>query len=172
MPQNAGQSAIAETIPRKSVTTNTLAIGATGVLLLTAIFLPAGVTITNVHFLAGTTAQSSGTHSWVALYDNNLRLIDQSNDDTGAAAVAANTVYTKALKNTQKTGYSGLYYVGIMVAGIGMPQGAGLLQPTNAGLQGIAPILCGTSTGSLTNIAPDPAAALTAVVSIPYMYVT
>lgn len=154
----------------RNMSTSVATVGAltSGQLRLQAIWLPSGFTVTSLSFCAGTTALangSSGSHFWFALFNSSRALLRQTNDDT-AATFAASTLKTINLSSTFPTTYSGIHYLGIMcVAGSG---GSPVL-PTLAGwstgvttLINLAPIVGGSSTGSLTTTAPDPAGAIAA----------
>lgn len=150
----------------------TVTIGLTsGLLRLCAIWLPAGITVTSVSFVSGSTAQTTGTnsHLWFALYNSSSVLLRQTADDTNATW-AANTMRTANLASTYVTTYTGLFYLGIMcVAGGGgtQPSLTGI-NTTSTQLQSLVPLLNGTSSGSLTTTAPDPAAGITVTAATPY----
>jgi hypothetical protein len=77
-----------------------IAIGATGVSLSVPVPVEVGDVITNISVLAGGTAEATGTHAFMALYAGtgaSPALLAQTADDTGAASIAASTLYTKAL---------------------------------------------------------------------------
>lgn len=167
-PSASGVIAIAQTMPRWGVSTTAVAIAASGVMYCVAIHLPSDVTVTNISFLSGT-AEATGTHAWMALYTGDLRLLAQTADDTAAAAIGANAVYTRALSTPVKTTYSGLYYLGISVTATTMPTASGAVS-TNQSI--IPPISSGSTGSALLGVAPAQAAALTATGSIPYMFVT
>lgn len=105
--------AIAETIPRwaASATTN---VKTGGTLYLSAVWLQAGQTVNNISLISGATAASGPTHWWFALIDRNMTLRGHTADQT-SGAIAANTLFTKALVTPYVATYSGLHYVGVMV---------------------------------------------------------
>lgn len=81
-----------------------LAIGATGVSLSVPVPVEYGDIITKISVMAGATAEATGTHSFMALYAGtgaSPALLAQTADDTGAAAIAASTVYTRSLSTPQ-----------------------------------------------------------------------
>jgi len=180
LPQVSGQLAIAETIPRKLVSNNAVAIATSGAMILVAIYIPQGVPVTNISVVGGGTAEASGSHMWMALYTTDYtagvtvagRLLAQTTDDTGAAAIAANTVVTKALTAPQIAPYSGLYYLALSVTATTMPTVAGITVTTNAGFQGLLPILAVTSGASLAGTAPATVGIPTSVANIPYLFVS
>jgi len=146
----APAGALAETYPRHLVT---ISVGNTsGTLVLAAIGLPAGLTVTNIIMCVGATAKTGGTHGWYAILDKNFLLQGVTADQTDAATVwgTVNTPQSLALAAPYVTTYAGLYYLGVMVA-----ESAGTMPTFNciAPLQGginIAPYLGGTSTTGLT----------------------
>lgn len=160
---------IAETFPRRFVQGAQFQ-PATGTMILSALYVPAGKLITNVTFVSGSTAEASGTHLWFALYDLNLNLLQQTPDDVVAGSFGANTAKTKALNATVTTTYSGLYYAAFMCAGTTIP---GLLAfATSATTVALAPVLSGSSSTGLTTTAPASAAALTGQAAILYAYLS
>jgi hypothetical protein len=137
---------------------------------MSAIFLPAGLTVTNI-VLFSVGGVTTNSHNWAALYTNNLVLMAQSTDDTTSTDFAANTKITKALTAAQTTTYSGLYYIGWMQQA--STPNTMLSSPaiTASAIMGTdAPILAGTSTGSLGASAPAAAAALTNAGTIQQLY--
>lgn len=156
--------ALASTVPRNTRFDGTGAPLTSGRLTLVACPLEAGDIITSISFLSGTTAATSPTNQWFALYDSSRALLRQTTNDT-TTAWAASTVKTLNLTSTYTITSSGLYYLGIMVAATTVPTTTGAAGTTQ--VYGITPILCGSSTTGLSGTAPNPAAALTAIGSIP-----
>lgn len=158
---------------------------ATGTLQLTAIYLTANQTISNINFLSGTTAEATGTHLWFALYDdgrgsstaNQLALLGQTPDQTGAAAFAANTNLGLALITPYTTQYSGIYYVGVMCAAGTTPQLFGNTRTSTASIQ-LASTTSSTFThsmtagSSLTANAPHPSGVLSFSAQVYYAYLS
>jgi hypothetical protein len=148
-----------------------------GTLTMTAIWLPAGKTVTGITFVSGATGETGGTHLYYALYDRNLNLLAQATDNTGATAFGANTAFRMALSSPYNLTYTGLYYLGFMCT-----QSAGTI-PTllnitsgvtnnNGSITGMTPIVAATSsTGLSSGTAPNPAGALTAIVNAYYAFV-
>lgn len=168
-------SAVASTLPRNAGANfaNTVAIGASGTLYLTAIEIPylTDNKITSISFRSGAQAAVAPTAWWFALYNSARALVAQTPDQT-STAWGANTTKTVALATPYvfSAFTPGLYYVGItMVAGtvincLGVTEGA-----TDAA--NIPPILHGASTTGLTTTAPDPAAAITVAAGVPLAWV-
>lgn len=140
-----------------------------GTLKLVAIELPAGVPISSITFLSGTTALSGTSHAWAALFDASRVPLRQSTDDP-AATWGTNAEKTFTLSSAFTTTYSGLYYLGVLIAATTPPTLAG--QAGVASTAGIAPVLNGNSSTGLTDTAPNPAAAPTASTNSPYAYVS
>jgi hypothetical protein len=166
--------ALAQTHPRMGSAIGDLAALSTGRLTLVGIMLPAGLTITSISFMSRTTALSVGTNQWFALFNNAASpvLLRQTADDT-STAWAANTVKTLNLSSTFTTTYSGLHYLGVMVAATTVPTLAGVSAAASA-FAALAPVLNGTSTTGLTTPASftSPALAPTATALNPYAYVS
>ena len=136
-----------------------------------SIWLPSGLVITSLSVKNGGTAEAGGTHAWAALFDSSRALLRQSNDETGAAAIAASVVHSFILTSTFTTTYSGIHYVGVCVVATTMPTLLGH-PSTAAGVNDIAPVVGGNSTTGLTDTAPNPAAAITGQASNFYYYVS
>lgn len=175
--------ALAETVDRRIADTATLTAPATGVLRLVAVELKAGMTVSNITFVTGTTAYSAGdaNNQWFALYSSARALLAYTADDTNTAWGASSEKTLAIAKNgagVAATTYivpsSGLYYLGVMVG-----TGAGGTQPTLLGatslvttLTGLAPILTGTSSGTQTYPPIATAGTITVLAGIPYAYVS
>jgi hypothetical protein len=171
----------ASTLDRSSTSfVQNIAMGGSGTLQVTAIFVPANTVVNNFNWVSGSTAASGPTHQWTALYDNNLNQLAISADGT-STAIAGNTLITYPVANvaagastTFTTTYGGLYYFGILVTvSTTMPT---LMGATDAAttIKNIAPKLTGTSSTGLTTPTtfPTTAGAITATVSPFYAYLT
>lgn len=113
------------------------AIGTTGVSLSVPVAVDLGVTITKITVIAGATAEATGTHSFMALYQGSTAtppLIAQTADDTGAASIAASTVYTRSLATAQTItstmAPNGFVYVTVNVTGGTIPTLVSYSTPT------------------------------------------
>ncbi len=148
--------ALYETFDRDLCDEVNSAVLSSGRLSLQAIWLPAGVTISSISFWSATTAGATLTNQLFGLYDNNLNLLRSSNNDT-STAWAANSKKTLALTSAFTTTYSGLYYLGIMVAATTVPTIKGNTAKTGGQLQAAAPSMGGTSTTGLTTALPSTA---------------
>ncbi len=133
-----------------------------GRLSLQAIWIPAGVTITSISFWSATTQLATGTNQLFGLYDQSLNLLRSSVND-GATAWAANSRKTLALTSTFTTTYSGIYYLGIMVAATTVPTLKGNTAKTGGQLNAASPSMGGTSNTGLTTALPATANAPAAV---------
>jgi hypothetical protein len=147
----APSGALAETYTRYLVTSST-GIPTSGQLNLTAIGLPAGLTVTNITMATGGQAKTGGTHGWYCILDSSFVLRATSADQTDAATVwgTINTAYTLAMQTPYVTTYAGLYYLGVMVT-----ESAGQMPTFSCCatlLAGVlsSPLPGGPSTGSLT----------------------
>jgi hypothetical protein len=136
---------------------NTAALSS-GRLTLQAIWLPAGTTINSISFWSATTAGATLTNQLFGLYDSNLNLLCSSTNDT-STAWAANSRKTLSLTSAFTTTYSGLHYLGIMVAATTVPTLKGNTARTGGQLNAGAPSTGGTSTTGLTTALPATAAA-------------
>jgi len=150
--------ALYETVDRDLVNEVNTALLSSGRLSLQAIWLPAGITISSISFWSATTAAGTPTNQLFGLYDSSLNLLRSSVNDT-TTAWAANARKTLALTSTFTTTYSGLYYLGIMVAATTVPTIKGNTAKTGGQLGAGAPSMGGTSTTGLTTALPATAAA-------------
>ena len=159
--------ALAETAPR-NVGANGSALS-TGRMSMVSIWLPAGVTVSSITFVAATTALSGGSNQWFALYNADRVLLRQTVDDT-STAWSSLSKKTLALTSTFTTTYSGCYYLAINVTATTVP--SLVVSATHGTLGNIPPIINGTSDTGLTDTAPATAAALTVTTNHPYAYVS
>lgn len=151
---------LAETMPREICTETNTAMAASGTLNMQAIYLEAGMLVSNITLCSATTAANGPTHYLFGLYDGSRNLLATSADAT-SGAWAANTVKTLAMTTPYRVPTSGLYYIGyFMTVSTTMPTMKGFTAKTGAQLAGTAPILNGTSTTGNTTTLPNPAAAI------------
>lgn len=150
--------ALYETIDRDLVDEVNTALLSSGRLSLQAIWLPANVTITSISFWSATTAGATLTNQLFGLFDSSYNLLRSSVNDT-STAWAANSRKTLALTSTFTTTYSGIHYLGIMVAATTVPTIKGNTAKTGGQLNASAPTMGGTSTTGLTTALPATAAA-------------
>jgi hypothetical protein len=161
--------ALASTIPRQGTNIGNVSLLTSGTMALTAIELQKGTVVTNISYHSATTATNTPTAWWFALYTADRALCAQTADQT-STAWGANTLKTLALTAPFTTTYTGLHYVGIMVAASTPPT---LYAQVGAAYTNIiAPILTGNSTASLTTTAPATADAITVGSNFPYSYIT
>jgi hypothetical protein len=151
----------------------------TGVMDLTPVWLPAGLTITGAT-IATVGAAGTPTHFWIALYDdgrgtstaNQLSLLGQSADNTGA--IAANALISSAFITPIVTQYTGIYYLAVMGAATtpatyaGRPALASTALPLFSSVAGVVNAqssILGTAGSALTTTAPNPTGTITASVA-------
>jgi hypothetical protein len=152
--------ALAETYDRNWVAEVNVAALSTGRLTLQAIWLTAGMVLSSITFASATTALATGTNQRFSLYDVNRMLLAQTSDDT-STAWAANTTKTLNLTSRYTVPYTGLYYLGIMVAATTVPTLKGHTAFTASQIHGLTPVINGTSSTGLTTALANPAAAVT-----------
>lgn len=138
---------------RTNYTNATAGVTTSGTVYLVAYYLPAGTTVTNIVAFTGTgTLKTGGTHGWYVLCDSGRVVRSVSADQTDAATIwgTASTEYSLAVSpqggGQFVTTYSGLYYLGIMVANSAGTQ-PNLVAGANmtTGVAGLAPIISGPS---------------------------
>jgi len=150
--------ALYETFSRNLCYEVNTAVLSSGRLSLQSIWLPVNTVISSISFWSATTAGATLTNQLFGLYDINLNLLRSSTNDT-STAWAANARKTLSLTSTFTTTYSGLYYLGIMVAATTVPTLKGNTAKTGGQLSAGAPTMGGTSTTGLTTALPATAAA-------------
>ena len=155
----------------------------TGGMAFSPIVLSQGQTIRNISFIASN-SRSGGTHLWYALYDdgrgsssaNQLALLAQTADNTGAALMSANVVFSQALTTPYTTTYSGVYNIAIGSTSSGQPtiysmSCTGVTIPLST--YGNGAVVGGATAGSgLTSQAPNPSGAITVLGGTIYGYVS
>ena len=154
-----------ESFPRTGVGVSNSATVASGTLQMQAVYLPAGTVINNLNVYAATTGATGPTHWWMALY-NSSRVMLACTADKTTTALAAYNPYTLAIATiasgasaTFTTTYSGLHYIGFVIACSGTtPTFWGGFCPSVAGM---TPITSGTSDTGLTTPSTFPHTATT-----------
>jgi hypothetical protein len=167
---------LGETFPRclGSSATATQTIGATtGTVYMMGVWLPAGLTITNLNWITGTTAAVSPTHWWLGIA-NSAGLQQAATADQLTAAIGASALKTVALSATYTTTATGLYYLLLSVTAGTNPTATGLPAPIpNMNLA--APVLAGVSATTQSAPGTNGTTSYTAPASaggIPYIYLT
>lgn len=150
--------ALYETFDRDLCDEVNTALLSSGRLSLQAIWLPAGVTINSISFWSATTAGATLTNQLFGLFDSSYNLLRSSTNDT-STAWAANSRKTLSLTSAFTTTYSGIHYLGIMVAATTVPTIKGNTAKVGGQLNAAAPTMGGTSTTGLTTALPATAAA-------------
>lgn len=119
--------------------------------------ISAGSVVTSVTFYSSTTALSTPSHGWGALYTPAGDLLAQSANDTGITW-AANSAKTFTLTAPQAITADGWYYLAVMVAAT-TPPTLVAMNPANAGVvvASLAPVLGGSYNTGLTTTAPSAA---------------
>ena len=150
--------ALYETFDRNLCNEVNTALLSSGRLSLAAIYLPAGTIISSISFWSATTAGATLTNQLFGLFDSSYNLLRSSTNDT-STAWAANSRKTLSLTSTFTTTYSGIHYLGIMVAATTVPTIKGNTAKVGGQLSAAAPTMGGTSTTGLTTTLPATAAA-------------
>jgi hypothetical protein len=162
-------SILGETISRLGQVNSILTL-ASGTLQMTAMYLPANVTIGHLATSSGSVSASGPTHWWFGLYDSSLNQLAVTADQTSTAwslntykSLAVATIASGA-SATFTTTYTGLYYFGIVETWSGTGSNLMGVSQTGIGIISQSPVLCGTSdTGQTTPPAfPHTATSITA----------
>jgi len=169
---------LAQTFERQRATATSAAL-ASGSLYLTGIYLPKGITVTNINMWLSSTVKTGGTHGWYVLANSARSVVAVTADQTDAATTfhTANAVQSLAVGTPYVVPSEGLYYIGVMIAETSgtMPTFMVTADPVNVALLSAAPILYGVSnTGQTTP--PSLSTTLTAITGTVgynfYAYVT
>jgi len=151
----------AETIDRSVCPEVNTTLTTTGQVFCQALWLNAGITVTNISFYSATTAASVPTHYVFALYDINRNLLATTADQT-STAWGANTLKTLPVTTPYLVSTTGIYYLMVSVVATTVPTFKGGTASTGAQLAGQAPIMHGiSSTAYSTGTAPSTLGALT-----------
>ncbi len=144
--------AIAQTIPPFLIATSATAV-TSGQLYVYGIMLQAGVTISNISFLIGSTAGATLTHGWFALLNSSFLQVAHTADQT-SGGLTANAFTTKALTTAYTPTVSGQFWIAYAVVATQQPTMAAY--GTGQGGTGYAAIpVGGASTTGLTGPGTD-----------------
>lgn len=143
----APSGATGETHPRSSNSQYT-AVLTTQQSYVSAIPLLAGLTVSNLGVLIGSTGFTGVNHGWLALLDKNLVVRAVTGDQTSSFG-SANTALQLAAGVPYTTTYTGIHYIAMCATASGMGTLALGPAPLNGSVT-TPPVLSGTSTGSLT----------------------
>lgn len=141
-------SPIAETIPGGGSYGTVTVTATSGTVHLHGIYLPEGVTITNIAFVSGAGA-TTPTNQWFALCDQNRTVLRVTTNDT-TTAWGNSTKKRLALTSTFTTTYSGLHYLACAVTASTMPTFRGV---NNGTITGIVTRSFLSTTGATTPVA-------------------
>ena len=166
---------LVETVPRYVVATLVGSIGTVlGTVKMTAVSLPAGMVITSITWVIGSTASASPTHGWLGICDS-AGVQRAHTADSLTTVAAANSSITRALTTPYTIPTTGLYWIALSSTALTNPTVAGVSTPgglssTGTGiLSGISGSAAQTTPGTdgVTTYTPP-----TAQSAIPYMYLT
>lgn len=151
----------AETLPRWSSITNLGSALISGTQSFQAVWLTEGTLCTSVYFAAHTTPGAALTNQWASLYDQHRNKLVVTADDltTGwSAFTGKNFTFTAPFRTT----YTGIHYIGLMVAASTVPTmaGTGQLGGSISSLTPAQNFRDATNTGLTT---PDTAPAVAAL---------
>lgn len=152
-------------IRRQEVDSATLNPLVSGQMLLTALEIDAGELLTEIR-VCGSSAPTTQTNFWTALYDETLNLLGQS-PDLGTTATLGNNFLAYTLVTPIRTKYTGLYYIAVMQAASVVSGLRGRLSAT--AVAGLAPRLSFLADAGLTTTAPATATFSANSASLPYV---
>lgn len=105
---------VAQNFSRLTTFVNTVSVTTSGTMRMWPIYLPAGIIVSAINFIAGGQVQTASTHLWGALYNPSFALLSQSADNTNGTPLTANTKHTFTLSAAQTITSSGKYYIGFL----------------------------------------------------------
>jgi hypothetical protein len=149
-----------------------------GWLYLVPIWLPKSTVISNISFTSGNTAGATLTNQWFTLHNSSRVALARTADAT-SAAWAANTTKTLAIAqatagtaSSYTTTYSGLHYLGVMVAATTPPSliGAGRLITGGSSAQGLGATSSGQTTPPTVTAGAFTAASFAGSAILAYAY--
>jgi hypothetical protein len=135
--------ALAETFPRIGATTNFVI--TSGQSVIGAIPLPAGTKVSNITVCTGISAETGGTHGWVALCSAAGTVLGVSADQGATWLSPGNTLITTALTAPYTVTAAGTYYVVLGLTATGPPQLCVFTGGAVAGATGQTPFLGGNA---------------------------
>lgn len=157
---NPATAALVETIPRHSANASQAA-STSGRMQFMSMQLPMGMKITNLTFSTGATAPTGLSHGWYVLMDNTFKVLATTADQTTGVWTGTNAATTIALTSPFTTTYTGLHYVGWMVASTGTGSMQGGTGSISAGVGATTPMLCGISNTTTFTTPPTVGTTLT-----------
>lgn len=155
----APTAAAQETFPRSNITNQCNTDTLQGYLLMSAIYLPAGQTVSNITLVNGTAGLTSPTHQLFGLYSDARALLATSADDT-TTAWAAYAAKTLAMTVPYVVPTSGLYYIGYTYTGTAGQRLSSAIHNGVYGAHNLTPKLCGWSDSGLSTALPNPASVI------------
>ena len=152
---------IARTVPRAMANSATITTTPSGTPNARLVALPAGMIVTNIAVLSGSTAEVTGSHFWCALTDLQGNVLAVTADQTGASYVTSATFLKNPVTVPYQVPQTGLYYLVVSVSAATMPTlvggvnvigSANNLPPVMSGTFGLqaAPPAVGANLGALT----------------------
>lgn len=147
---------IAETSPRLYTSFSTTTTVTLGQLYATMIVLPGGLLVSSINWLANGTL-TSPTNQWSVLLNNAFQPVGFTNDLTNAAWTS-NTVQSFPIASPVRTPYTGLYYLGLLVAASSGSKTLTAIGSSFTSDKALAPAMAWTDTthGGLTTTASAP----------------
>lgn len=169
-------STYAASLARTDIVTNTVAgVPTNGDIKAAIVPLQEGMVITSLTAGIGSTAAGTPTAGFMALYDTapTPNLMEQTPNST-TGAIAASTLYTRALNRPIQIPITGAYYLAFSVTATTVNTFSGVNLANSAVSTGLAgqAMQCGTVTGTFGGAAPATLTGLTAIGSIPYFACT
>ena len=174
--QGSPAGTYAQNMHRREVSSNSVIIGATGIMTSVAIALQAGDIVTSITFRSGDTAASVPLNWGFALYSNasTPAKLAQTADQT-TTAWAANTTKTIALATAQLITVAGIYYASLWMKATTQITCAGMILPhldLSTGLLTTEKVISQSSGSALTTTAPATITTTTSLVGVPYVVVS
>ena len=161
---------LAQTFDRRYINSSAF-VPTSQTLYMSGIWLPAGITVTNIVCFSGGTGVTTNGHFLLGLYTSSLALLAGSTDDTTSTDFAANTRISKALTAAQLITSTGLYYIGYLQSASTPNTVLTAAAPASSIANADVPVVSASSSTSQTAL-PTTAGSLTAIVQSIYAYVS
>lgn len=117
-----------------------------GTLRMEAVYLQAGIPVTALDFVSSSTAAGTPLNQWAGLFSHGARTLLAVSTDKTTEAWTANTLKSFGVAYTPTV--TGWYWAGLVVVATTVPTLMGV--NSNVALNGLAPVLAGTSSTGRT----------------------
>lgn len=143
----------------------TVAGPASGTLQCTGIIIPAGLDVSSISMIIGSTGATTPTHQMAGIYKTSDDSLLAQTADATTAAISANTLWQKSLTGLWTCPETDYYVIGFFIVAAVMPTFAGFTLHHSIASSASSIALCGTANTGLTTSLPNPKNSITATTS-------